>query len=151
MDVYWNTIAVVILTVLSFIAGAETENHFWKQDDVHCERVYGKEKDPHEEQWELIEGWISSDRAKVDPEFEITMVVSVFHLFDSYEELQHTYIIDGWGTNEVDGWSDCEWQKKHNYAACDIFTVRPEYVRDDPAMDTIGHEVWHGVAGDYHE
>ena len=171
MDVYWNTIVVVILMTLSFIAGSETEHYFWKEDvvqvtpdktydpdvgEVVCGRVYGKEKetDPHIEYGELvIEEWISDDRELVDPEFEITMVVSVFHLYNNYDSLNEVWqTYEGITPGEKQwGWSICEHQQEHNYAACDIYTVRPEYVIGDPAMDTIGHEVWHGVAGEFHE
>lgn len=121
---------------------------------VVCEDVYSKDKDPHIEYGELvIEEWVSDDREVIDPEFEITTVVSVFHLFPNYAALNHTYHLDGRSDNgdDVWGWSNCEWQPDHNYAACDIYTVRPEYVLGDPAMATIGHEVWHGVAGSFHD
>jgi len=139
------------------------ETEFIQSDDYDpdvgelvCERVYGKEKetDPHVEYGELvINEWISDDRELVDPEFEITTVVSVFHLYNSYESLNEVWqTYEGITPGETQwGWSLCEHQIEHNYAACDIHTVRPEYVIGDPAMDTIGHEVWHGVAGEFHE
>ena len=156
-------VGMVVTLILGFIAGyhmhSPSETEFIQSEDydpevgeIVCERVYGKEGDPHIEYGALlIEEWVADDRELVLPEHEITTVVSVFHIFDSYEELQHINLVDGWGTGEVWGWSDCERVETHNYAACDIFTVRPEYVLGDPAFDTIGHEVGHGIWGDFHE
>lgn len=101
-----------------------------------------------------------TERELIKPEEEITMVVSVFHFFENYEILNINWV-EWWHENNpgrpnaylpnVWGWSDCERQPEHNYAACDIYSIRPEYVRADMAMDTIGHEVYHGVVGEFHE
>lgn len=95
---------------------------------------------------------VVDDREKVECEFDepITIVVSVLHYYDSYEELNHDYQVWGVGVGEVWGWSTCEWQPENNYAACDIYTVHPVYIHADMAMDTIGHEVYHGSCGGYH-
>ncbi len=93
----------------------------------------------------------NDDREVYDTGMENTIVVLSLHLYDDYEELNldyQTYVYDP--VDEVWGWSDCEWQQEQNAAFCDIYTVRPEFVRGD-AMDTLGHEVWHAVAGDFHE
>lgn len=100
---------------------------------------------------------IAGERERViDTGMENTVVVSVFHLYDNYRDLNSDYqhfmvdrgeLVGG----EVWGWSDCEWQPDQNYAACDVYTVRPTYVHAEMAFDTLGHEVWHGVAGDFHE
>lgn len=94
-----------------------------------------------------------ADKEEVSCEFDepITVVVSVLHYYDSYEDLQQAYLTEGWGTEEVWGWSDCEWQSENNYSACDIHTVHPEFVVADMAMDTLGHEVYHGSCGDFHD
>ncbi len=101
-----------------------------------------------------------AEREKVKPEFEITTVVSVFHIYEDYAPLNDAWTIwaleaypdnPEWAEDDVWGWADCEWQPDMNYAACDIHTIRPTYVRADLAMDTIGHEVWHGVAGAFHD
>ena len=88
----------------------------------------------------------------------ITVVISVIHYYDDYDELNLDYLTmiednedligDG---KEVWGWSDCEHQPDVNYAACDIYAVYPELVRDLAAFHTIGHEVFHGSCGSFHE
>jgi hypothetical protein len=89
----------------------------------------------------------------IDTGMENTVVVSVLHLYDDYKELNVDYLThaDTDDSDEVWGWSDCEWQPDQNYAACDIYTVRPTYVHAEMAFDTLGHEVWHGATGDFHE
>lgn len=42
-------------------------------------------------------------------------------------------------------------QPENNYAACDSHTVHPKFVVADMAMDTMGHELYHGSCGDFHE
>lgn len=87
----------------------------------------------------------------LDTGMENTVVVSVLHLYDDYAELNLDYqTFSDQKEEEVWGWSDCEWQPEQNYAACDIYTIRPTYVHAEMAFDTLGHEVWHGVAGDFH-
>lgn len=87
----------------------------------------------------------------LDTGMENTVVVSVLHLYDDYAELNLDYqTLSDQKEEEVWGWSDCEWQPEQNYAACDIYTIRPTYVHAEMAFDTLGHEVWHGVAGDFH-
>lgn len=96
-----------------------------------------------------------ADKEEVKCEFEepITVVVSVFHYYDNYEDLNRDYTewYDVDPDEEIWGFSDCEWQPENNYSACDIYTVHPEFVVADMAMDTIGHEVYHGSCGDFHK
>lgn len=90
-----------------------------------------------------------------DTGMENTVVVASFHFFDTYEDLNFEYntlwLEDGEEEQELWGWSNCEWQPEANVAFCDIYTIRPEFVHSDMAMDTIGHEIWHGVTGDFHD
>jgi len=51
---------------------------------------------------------------------------------------------------EIWGWSNCVWQPEDNWAACDVYYVKPDFVHADMNIDTIGHEVVHGICGDYH-
>jgi len=101
-----------------------------------------------------------SEREKVKPEFEITTVVSVFHIYEDYDLLNEDWTVwaleaypdnPEWAEDDVWGWADCEWQPDMNYAACDIHTIRPTYVRADMVFDTIGHEVGHGIWGAFHD
>jgi hypothetical protein len=99
---------------------------------------------------------VALERDKViDTGMENTTVLSVLHLYDDYPALNADYrkrmAERGEETNgDVWGWSDCEWVPDHNYAGCDIYTVRPTYVHAEMVFDTLGHEVWHGVAGSFH-
>lgn len=97
---------------------------------------------------------VFAERERVECQFDkpIGIIVGVMHYYDSYEALNITYQNAGDmdPDEEVWGWSFCEWQPEHNYAACDIHTVLPEFVESN-VMDTIGHEFWHGACGYFHE
>jgi len=94
----------------------------------------------------------------IDCQFDepVSIVISVLHYYDNYEELNldwQTYEVAE-EDDEVWGFSDCEWQQEHNFAACDVYTVHPKYVDDteeSPVFETIGHEVYHGACGDFHD
>ena len=96
---------------------------------------------------------IESTRELVECEFDepITVIVSVMHYYDNYEELNIDHLTLTGDDEKVWGWSDCEWQPDNNAAFCDVYTFMPKYVQDDFAMDTIGHEQMHGSCGDFHE
>lgn len=91
-------------------------------------------------------------RERVECEFDrpIGIIVSVMHYYASYEDVNLVYKAAGGKEDDVWGWSLCEWQPSKNYAACDIHTVLPEFVEGD-VMHTIGHEIWHGACGMFHE
>jgi hypothetical protein len=79
-------------------------------------------------------------------EYEITNVVSTLYLFDTRAEMEEYLEVSG-----ISGYSECFRNEEHNIAYCDIYSVRPTEVDDDPTT-TVGHEVLHGVYGaDYHE
>jgi len=94
-----------------------------------------------------------SNRELVKCEFDppISIVVNVMHYYDDYDELNMDYMTATGNLNPVWGYSQCEWQPLKNAAFCDVYTVHPEYVEDDKAMDTIGHETYHGSCGNFHE
>ncbi len=96
---------------------------------------------------------IDSDRELVKCEFDepITVILSIMHYYDSYDDLNRDHLELTGDPSKVWGWSACEWQPEKNAALCDIYTLMPEYVRGDPAMDTMGHEQTHGSCGDFHE
>jgi len=94
------------------------------------------------------------DPELVECEFDepITVVVSVLHYYDNYHALNHDYNLTGATNGPVFAWSECEWQEDNNYSACDIYTVHPEFVVADEAMDSLGHEVYHGSCGsEFHD
>ena len=96
---------------------------------------------------------LEGDRELVKCEFDepITVIISVMHYYDNYDELNKDHLEFTGDHSQVWGWSNCEWQPEKNAALCDIYTIMPKYVSDDPAMDTIGHEQTHGSCGDFHE
>ena len=59
------------------------------------------------------------------------------------------WIDDDVGDSEA--WSKCEINEKHNTGWCEIWVKRPQKVIGDPAMDALGHEVLHGLLGDFHD
>jgi len=134
-NVIWNYVLLIALMAFSFIGGAEAE--YYLHTKAQTLAIY-----------ELA----TTGTEEIKAEFESTIVLSVFHLYDNYTELNKAYQDSGVSEGDVEvwGWSLCEWQPEHNYSGCDIYIVRPKFV-DDHAMNTIGHEVWHGVAGEFHE
>lgn len=70
--------------------------------------------------------------------------------YDSYEDVQASWPEEG----EVDAWNECL-DLQDNIRYCEIHVVRPQYVYGDPAMDDLGHEVFHGFIdtelGDFHQ
>ncbi len=52
---------------------------------------------------------------------------------------------------EADGWSECLTDLENNIAWCDVYVTLPTHVLGDPHMDALGHEIMHGLTGDFHE
>lgn len=102
----------------------------------------------------VIEGADTTEEV-IDTGMENTIVVVSFHLYETYAELNFDYNTVFKEPDEPEqelwGFSNCEWQPEANAAFCDIYTIRPQFVHSDMAIDTIGHEVWHGVAGPFHD
>ncbi len=96
---------------------------------------------------------IEGARELVECEFDepLTVIVSIMNYYDDYDELNLDHLTLTGDDTEVWGWTNCEWQPEHNVALCDVYTLLPTYVRDDPVLDTIGHEQTHGSCGDFHE
>jgi len=49
---------------------------------------------------------------------------------------------------ELAGLSECEFRPEFNTSFCELWLVRPT---NDYDFDTIGHEFYHTVAGDWHD
>ena len=77
----------------------------------------------------------------------------IMHWYDSNEEMYADYITlaDPVEREEIWGWSNCAWQPEDNWAACDVYVVKPDFVHADMNIDTIGHEILHGSCGDFHD
>lgn len=98
---------------------------------------------------------VGSDvREKVMCQFAepIKHVTLVMHWYDTNAELYADYIAlaDPVESTDVWGWSDCIWQPEDDFAACDVYVMKPDFVHADMNIDTIGHEVMHAACGDYH-
>lgn len=89
------------------------------------------------------------------PDGEITNVLTTLHIFSSYEEMRkdiaRNFPSDKTGpVEELEGMSDCWRNEEQNIAYCDIWMVRPSEVDDEHTL-TLGHEVLHGVYGNFHK
>ena len=87
---------------------------------------------------------------EVKPEYEITQLRIVVHWYDSDAEVTQAWQSMG-GDGEVWGFSECEAQVEYDYGACEIWVPRPRYLEGDPYMETLGHEVLHGLMGRFHD
>lgn len=74
----------------------------------------------------------------------ITNATYTVHWFPDLNTLQ-AFLDD----RHVLGQSNCEFYQSRNYSHCDLYLVLPKYV-DDEWVNTVGHEVLHGLFGDYH-
>lgn len=78
------------------------------------------------------------------PRTFITNATYTVHWFPDLNTLQ-AFLDD----RHVLGQSNCEFYQSRNYSHCDLYLVLPKYV-DDEWVNTVGHEVLHGLFGDYH-
>ena len=89
----------------------------------------------------------------VVPEYENRNLLIKINWFDTTKELQETLTV----RNEEDfydtaAYSECEvhYEDGDDIGFCEIWVVRPKSV-DKEHTKSIGHEVLHGVLGDYHK
>jgi len=80
------------------------------------------------------------------PTHEVTVVVVSVHWQDSPIMLQVLF-----DDPLLVGYSECEVQEEQNLALCDLYVVRPTHVYGDQFMDTLGHELLHGLFGTFHD
>jgi len=80
----------------------------------------------------------------VTPEYVVTNLLVTTHIFATVEELAADV------GEDVASYSICETIVEENIAWCEIWIVQPTKVLGDPYMDGIGHEVAHGIWGDFH-
>ena len=97
-------------------------------------------------------------REEVECEFDepLKYLNLIMHAYDTNPEMYADYIVladndDLDLSEEIWGWSNCMWQPDDSWAACDVYYVKPDFVHADMNIDTIGHEVTHGICGDYHD
>ena len=51
----------------------------------------------------------------------------------------------------VEGLSECEYRPDFNTSFCELWLVRPTSENDAFNYDTIGHEFYHALVGDFHD
>lgn len=95
-----------------------------------------------------------SNRERINPEddVEILDIHIKLVLYDSKRDLQRVLKYEGGCRNcsTTEGISLCKRNIDTGTATCLVHTVRSRHV-DDRATRVLGHEVWHGVYGRYHE
>ena len=108
--------------------------------------------------------WQLATAEEIEPEFHLQSTTVIVHWFDTEEELQEAL---GW--SDTAGYSECESRPDFNMAFCELWLVKPKNtteLSDDEwfkvcaqknkeydcyAFDTIGHEFYHALAGDFHD
>ena len=81
-------------------------------------------------------------------------ITLIMHYYTDYVTLNEEYLeLNPDEEDEVWGWSDCIWQPKDDWAACDVYLKIPDTVVDvdDYAIETAGHENWHASCGYFHK
>lgn len=119
--------------------------------------------------WHLLEGSShTAEQPSVETQQQTATVASVVtcdfekplkhltfiaHWYETYDELQKAYNALAERDTEIAvwGWSECMWEPEDDFAVCDLHVVAPLFVRANDAMDTLGHEVFHGACGSFHE
>ena len=104
----------------------------------------------------VVSRWVvGGAREKTDCEFDppLKYLNLIMHWYDTNEEMFADYITlaEPNDREEIWGWSNCLWQPEDSWAVCDVYIVEPVFVYADMNIDTIGHEVFHGACGDFHE
>lgn len=78
--------------------------------------------------------------------YDITGTHVIVNWYDTERELQ-----DALSDDTLAGLSECEHRPLFNTSFCELWLVRPEDYSDEYNYDTIGHEFYHAVKGDFHE
>lgn len=93
------------------------------------------------------------ERVKCEFDEPLKHISLIMHWYDTNEEMYADYILyaDPAEEEAIWGWSQCVWQPDDDWAACDIYVVKPDFVHADMNIDTLGHEVLHGACGGFHD
>ncbi len=78
--------------------------------------------------------------------YNITSTSVIVNWFESELELQAEL-----GDFEIAGMADCEYRPEFNVSFCEFWLVRPLHLEDEYNFDTIGHEFYHALVGDFHD
>ena len=94
----------------------------------------------------VLETGIVKPENEINPEFDITNTAIIVNWYDSIEELQ----ADNPDEGNVAGLTLCEYIPEANMSFCVLWLVRPVASDDYYAFDTMGHELYHALAGAFH-
>ncbi len=83
---------------------------------------------------------------KINPEYNITTTTLIVHWYKTEEQLQESL-----QDYEIAGITECEMRPDFNTSFCEMWLVTPVDLADYYSFDTIGHELYHALAGDFHE
>jgi len=78
-------------------------------------------------------------------EYQLDTTHLLVNWYDTEQELQ--LALDDSG---IAGFSECEHRPDFNTSFCELWLVEPENLEDDYAFDTIGHEFYHALRGNFH-
>lgn len=91
----------------------------------------------------LFLAWLSEEPRISPKSYDLASTYVIVNWFDSEKELQ-TALQD----YSIAGLSDCEMRPDFNTSFCELWLVRPKSEYD---FDTIGHEFYHALVGDFHD
>jgi hypothetical protein len=77
--------------------------------------------------------------------YDITTSTIIVNWYKTEAELQAAM-----GDDTLAGLADCDWRPDFNVSFCELWLVEPEHSDDYYNYDTIGHEVYHALKGDFH-
>ncbi len=78
--------------------------------------------------------------------YDITGTHVIVNWYDTEQELNEALDDD-----TLAGLAECEYRPRFNTSFCELWLVRPTSPEDTYNYDTIGHEFYHTVIGDFHE
>jgi len=96
----------------------------------------------------ILSGFAFAEEPITKDNGEILRVLSIFHFYDTYEELYAEFPNED---KDFEGMSFCDRDIDKNVAVCHIYQITP-HVIDGENTVTLGHEVEHGIWGTgYHK
>ncbi len=100
----------------------------------------------------IISVWASVSAEEIEPEFHLQSTTVIVHWYDSQKELAEALShYTEYDESETDGYSECESRPDFNMSFCKLWLVKPTDTEDYYNFDTIGHEFYHALAGDFHD
>lgn len=96
-----------------------------------------------------------NDGERVVPEYEVEYLMTKVNWFDTTQEMRAAVLARNpdWDVSDMEGYSECTpyTEGVTVVMSCEIWVERPQFVFGDPRMDSLGHEILHGLMGGFHE